>query len=180
MTDDQRVFPSGLIMAGGRGSRLGFIEKGMIKIGGKTLLEMIFTALSKTVHSIYLCGSLNSPGANKFAHSHGINFIMGSGRSYTEDLMKSLGLIEDYPVIVLPSDAYFSDEEAILEIALLSAGSKGELVNIISEGNETGISVFKAKPVGSETLSYADLHIRSRIVNINTREQLLKLIRINQ
>ncbi|MGL4674961.1 MAG: NTP transferase domain-containing protein [Wohlfahrtiimonas sp.] len=44
----------GLILSGGAGSRLGGINKGLVVVEGKTLVQWVYDALSPQVHHVYI------------------------------------------------------------------------------------------------------------------------------
>lgn len=104
-----------LIMAGGKGSRLGGIEKGLIELGGITILERELKALKESdcVSKIYVAVSQNTPKTLHFARTKGLEVITTLGRGYVEDSREALGRLSLGVTLVLCSDMPFLTPEII-------------------------------------------------------------------
>ena len=104
-----------LIMAGGKGSRLGGIEKGLIELGGITILERELTALKESdcVSKIYVAVSQNTPKTLHFARTKKLEVITTLGRGYVEDSREALGRLSLGVTLVLCSDMPFLTPEII-------------------------------------------------------------------
>ncbi|WP_456416336.1 adenosylcobinamide-phosphate guanylyltransferase [Methanocaldococcus sp.] len=99
-----------LIMAGGRGSRMGYVEKPLIKIKDKPLISYVIQPLleSDKINKIYIATSPNTKNTKKFIISNykdykNIKVIETSGRGYIEDLNECIEYFSK-PFLVVSSD----------------------------------------------------------------------------
>ena len=97
-----------LVMAGGKGSRMGFcgVEKPMIEIGGVYTVERVVNALrsSKHIDRILVSVSPNTPDTERYMKDIGIETIRTSGEDYVEDLHDSFRILNGRYVLTCPSD----------------------------------------------------------------------------
>jgi adenosylcobinamide-phosphate guanylyltransferase len=78
-----------LIMAGGKGTRMGYKEeKPLVKINEKPMIQYIIDALenSKNVDEIIVATSKNTPETTEFLKKQGIKTIITPGKDYVHDL----------------------------------------------------------------------------------------------
>ncbi len=92
-------------MAGGKGSRLGHIEKPLLEIQGKKMIERVVRAVdgSKKINVIKIAVSKWTPNTKEWAKRNRIHTIETSGKGYVNDLSEVLNKL-DGKIIVLPSD----------------------------------------------------------------------------
>lgn len=97
-----------LIMAGGKGTRMGFcgVEKPMIEVGGIYTVERVINALknSKNIDRILVSVSPNTPDTERYVNELGIETIRTSGEDYVEDLHDAFRLLNGKYVLTCPSD----------------------------------------------------------------------------
>ena len=97
-----------LVMAGGKGSRMGFcgVEKPMIEVGGIYTVERVINALksSKHIDKILVSVSPNTPDTERYMKDIGIETIRTSGEDYVEDLHDSFRILSGKYVLTCPSD----------------------------------------------------------------------------
>ena len=97
-----------LVMAGGKGSRMGFcgVEKPMIEVGGVYTVERVINALksSKHIDKILVSVSPNTPDTERYMKDIGIETIRTSGEDYVEDLHDSFRILSGKYVLTCPSD----------------------------------------------------------------------------
>ena len=97
-----------LVMAGGKGSRMGFcgVEKPMIEVGGVYTVERVVNALksSKHIDKILVSVSPNTPDTERYINDMGIETIRTSGEDYVEDLHDSFRILSGKYVLSCPSD----------------------------------------------------------------------------
>lgn len=82
-----------LIMAGGKGSRMGFNgEKPLIKIDGRPMIQYVIDALnnSKKVEDIIIATSKNTLKTDEYLNKNNMNTIMTDGKDYVHDLSSLL------------------------------------------------------------------------------------------
>lgn len=108
----------GLVMAGGKGSRMKTQEeKLLLKYIHPTILHVIY-ALQNTNHfsKIITATSPNSPKTKEMLENIGIEIFDTSGKGYVEDLNLILSAINDDDVLVVPGDLPLLDTEIIKKI----------------------------------------------------------------
>jgi len=97
-----------LVMAGGKGSRMGFcgVEKPMIEVGGVYTVERVVNALksSKHIDKILVSVSPNTPDTERYMNDIGIETIRTSGEDYVQDLHDSFRILKGKYVLTCPSD----------------------------------------------------------------------------
>ncbi len=96
-----------LIMAGGKATRMGNIEKPLIKICNKPMIEIILNTLKNTKHikDIYITTSKNTQNTDKHLKKLGYKTISTSGEDYVTDLKDAITKLNTKnPILVLPSD----------------------------------------------------------------------------
>jgi len=158
-----------LIMAGGKGSRLGYSEKGLLRVCGKTIIERIIKTVSHFSNKIFVCVSKNVPRLRSYLETlNSIEIIEGSGEDYVFDLAKALELIDDYPILVSPSDMPFLSYRVIKLLVNELKKGPAAIINLwISKSckkykkkGPTGLSLFNtlgAPWKNVETCLYPDL-----------------------
>jgi len=98
-----------LIMAGGKGTRMGGVEKPLIKLCGRCLIDYVVSPLLKSkVNNIFIATSPNTPKTKEYINSaykdyKNIVVIDTSGKGYIEDLNECIGYLSE-PFLVVSSD----------------------------------------------------------------------------
>ncbi len=148
-----------IIMAGGKGIRLGGVEKALIEIDGITLLERVVHALQDTDISVAI--TTETPKTKEKAEELGLNTIMTDGEGYHKDLLflskifkEFLSVSVDLPFLnkKLVNDVIKKYDEIKKPICVVVAKkdynqlkfnisySKGNLIpiglNIVAQGND--------------------------------------------
>ena len=97
-----------LIMAGGKGSRMGFdtIEKPMQMIGGKHVVERVVDAVrrSKYVDKVLVSVSSNTPKTEEFLRDIGVDVICTTGNDFMNDMHTAFEYLDSEFVLTCPSD----------------------------------------------------------------------------
>ena len=97
-----------LVMAGGKGSRMGYcgVEKPMIEVGGVFTVKRVIDALSasKNIDKILVSVSPNTPDTERYVKELGVETIRTSGEDYVEDLHDSFRILKGRYVLTCPSD----------------------------------------------------------------------------
>jgi adenosylcobinamide-phosphate guanylyltransferase len=98
-----------LIMAGGKGSRMGFdtIEKPMQMIGGKHVVERVVDAIrrSKYVNDVLVSVSSNTPKTEEFVRDElGVDVICTTGIDFMNDMHMAFEYLDEDYVLTCPSD----------------------------------------------------------------------------
>jgi adenosylcobinamide-phosphate guanylyltransferase len=102
---------SALIMAGGKGTRMGASEeKPLIKVCGKPVIEYVIEALraAKKIDQIYVAVTNCTPKTAKFSEKYRVQVVMTPGQNYVADmgyavqtlkLGKFLAIAADLPLV---------------------------------------------------------------------------------
>jgi adenosylcobinamide-phosphate guanylyltransferase len=97
-----------LIMAGGKGSRMGLpVEKPMLTFMGKPLIDYVATAIgqAKNVKEFYVITSNNTPKTEQHCISMGWKIIHTDAKGYHDDLKQAVRQIGiTGPILTMPSD----------------------------------------------------------------------------
>ncbi|MBD6955390.1 MAG: NTP transferase domain-containing protein [Thermoplasmata archaeon] len=103
----------GIVMAGGRSSRMGF-EKQLINFGGLTLLDIACNAIMDAGLTCLVAVSKNAPKTMEYAISR-YNCIITPGNGYSMDVSFILNLVGS-PLITVPSDLPFIKKDHVLSM----------------------------------------------------------------
>ena len=161
--------PSVLVMAGGKGTRMGLAEKYMMNAGGTPLVERILQAACMLSRAIYVCTSGQIPQLERLASTYGASIIYGAGRSYYEDLSRSYIRVKEYPLLVIPGDLAIPDEQVLTSFLSRAVELECDLVNLSAGGNITGICLIRHRPMDAKELSYDAIDFpQDAVVNVNT------------
>lgn len=108
---------SGLVMAGGRGSRMGAGEKLLAPHGGRESVLRVADALagSGRIGRVLAAVSDHAPRARALLESRGVETIGTPGRGYPRDMAEALSRIE-LPAMVVPGDMPLMDAGAVRQI----------------------------------------------------------------
>ncbi|HUV83012.1 MAG TPA: NTP transferase domain-containing protein [archaeon] len=189
-----------LVMAGGRGSRMKLpIEKPLLEINGKKLIEYVLDALEKSnnIDNIHIAVSANGPETGKWLshRSRDFNIINTPGSGYVSDMVdavKSAGI--NGPVLMVMADLPLISSEMIDEVItkyhtipqpalsvynLLSVcRSKGLRPDTVFNKNgqlivPSGLNILDADKIHEEQEDYNYILDNHRLaVNVNTVEDL--------
>ncbi|WMT50996.1 MAG: NTP transferase domain-containing protein [Ferroplasma sp.] len=150
-----------IIMAGGKGSRMGNVKKMLLNINGMPVLYGIIASLKDAGFKINICITKNTEFLSDIK---GTNIIVGTG-NYADDLRYSLGLCS-VPALILPADVIFSKN--LLNIFIgLSDNVRTDIATLKVNGELSGISIFFKRPEDTE-LSYTNIEIEDNsFFNLN-------------
>lgn len=160
----------GLVMAGGKGSRMNLNTEKLLLKYKKPIVLHVIDALknSQCFEKIIAVTSLNAPKTQQFLQESGITNIETNGESYVHDLNHVLNSFSDI-VLIVSGDMPFLDEKIIKEIVskhnpshdwtsfvvtkdyLDSLGISAEF-SIKHQGKQclyTGISIVNSKQINS-------------------------------
>jgi len=192
---------AGLVMAGGRGSRLGVgVEKPLLPICGETMLKRVVKALksSKFVEAVFIAVSEWTPNTKREAERLGIVIETG-GLGYVDDLREALRVVwAGYgfkDVVVAGSDLPLLDGELIDDVVkrYVESGREALTVVVDREAYEglgfdaeylieyggklavpVGLNVLRADLVDRKDVLEEEVYLHPRVerlVNVNTIEE---------
>jgi adenosylcobinamide-phosphate guanylyltransferase len=97
-----------LVMAGGRGSRMGLpTEKPLLIFLGKPLIDWVADAIghASKISEFYVITSSNTPKTEQHCKEKGWNFVHTDAKGYHDDLKQAVAKLGWYgPVLTMPSD----------------------------------------------------------------------------
>ncbi|WP_456370176.1 NTP transferase domain-containing protein [Geoglobus sp.] len=164
-----------IVMCGGRGSRIGFVEKPLIAAGGKRLIEGVIEELELAGLEMIFVTSPFTPETEEFLRREGREVFRAEGRGYMQDLYETMHqyrIVE--PVLNVNSDLYFRERGVLLEFlrAYLSSSSPA-MSAVFPDGRRVGINAFD--PVLGEQREEKFIIEEDRVVNVDTPEDLERL-----
>jgi len=94
-----------LILAGGRGRRLGGGEKPLALCNGRPMLEWVVDAIVGAGHEPVIVASPCTPFTQNWCRAHELLCVCTGGAGYIEDLAEAVGLLGlDEPVLTVSAD----------------------------------------------------------------------------
>ena len=192
---------AGLVMAGGRGSRLGIgIEKPLLPICGEAMLKRVVRALksSKFVEAVFIAVSEWTPNTKREAERLGIVIETG-GLGYVDDLREALRVVWTRygfkDVVVASSDLPLLDGELIDDVVKKYVESGKEALTVVVDRDAyerlgfdaeylmehgstrvvpVGLNVLRADLVDRKGFLDEEIYLHSRaerLVNVNTIDE---------
>jgi adenosylcobinamide-phosphate guanylyltransferase len=179
-----------VVMAGGKGSRMGGVEKPLALLDGKPLLGYVLKALlgSRLIGRVYVAVSPNVPRTSDYARKYSgdrVATVMTPGQGYVEDTayaVKALGLSE--PLLVISADLPLITP-VIIDLVVSEYVKCGkEALSVRSgDGEAAGINVVHGAHMDRAQEEYTLALDDPALANANYRkdltacEQLLKTMR---
>lgn len=164
-----------IVMCGGRGERLGFVEKPMIEIKGRRLIEFILEEIESVGLDIVCVTSPYTKNTEIFLRERGHEIFRGSGKGYMNDLKET---IESYmitePVFTANSDLYIIRNGIFSEFFRFYMTSDYPAASMIYEnGKPVGINAFD--PLLGEQREEKFIINERDIINIDTPQDLERI-----
>jgi len=135
-----------VVMAGGRGSRLGGLKKPFLKVCGKRLIDIAVEVAKgvKERRKVYIC--LRAEDVHNVEDSDDIEVVICPGAGYVYDLDFILNKVS-FPVLILPSDMPFLSIGIVEEFLAKAIKCEADVVTLMvcrdSVCRESGISFFR-------------------------------------
>jgi len=184
----------GLVMAGGRGSRMKIDGEKLLLLHKKPLVMHVIDALNAAacLERVLVAVSKNSPKTRQYLLEKGVHVIETSGLGYAEDLTGVLQQVRD-PILVVSGDLPLLDAKIVRDIAarydprkqwtsflvtgefLRSIGIASGL-SVTAGGQDcvyTGVSLVNAKGIvgaGRVEEHYVVLNDKRIAFNLNTKQ----------
>lgn len=121
-------------MAGGRGTRAGSVEKAMLAVGGRRLLEIVSVALELAgAPWVMVATTEETPETEAFAKELNLRIIRSPGEGYVEDvawLSRKLGRF-----ISVAADLPFISSDEFSDFQTEANTSKGSLTGVVLSGD---------------------------------------------
>ena len=157
-----------IVMAGGKGSRFGYVEKPMVRLGGIPLIDHVMRALLESGLETYIATSKNTPKTEAYCRSAGYRVVVTDGSGYHEDLQY---LTERFGVIITcASDIPFLTPRHIEPIIRSSYGSEDSVVGCtLVDGKVTPFGLNLVHGPDDRYIIFDDPYVG---VNINSSNDL--------
>ncbi len=157
-------------MAGGRGSRMGYVEKPMIVVKGVRLIDFVIQELENAgIDAIYIT-SPHTLKTERYLHEMGMEVFRGNGKGYINDLFLAIKECEIvFPVMSINSDLYIARRGIVLEF--VEAYMRSVLPSmscVYRNGRRTGINAFD--PILEEQPEEKFIIDERDVMNIDTPE----------
>jgi len=123
-----------LVMAGGRGRRLGLGEKPLVLLQDKPLISYVLEALrgARGVEKVFVVTSPWTPRTHRWAEDLGVGVFSASGRGFIRDMVEAVeGIGIEGPVLVMACD-----------IPFVTSGLLDEVICRYFEGGLPALAVY--------------------------------------
>ena len=169
-----------LIMSGGRGSRLGNVDKGSLSICGKPMVKWVMDNLINAgIEKIIVSASVRTYYTLRILKEIHSDVYISSGIDYVTDLSFALKLIRLRPLLVMPVDAPLITPDIILDFINKGIKLGKPVVNMAGRRGYVGVTLFNGS-MGE----WIDVHYDSPLVmdidtphDVDTANQLCLRLR---
>ena len=161
-----------VVMCGGRGSRLNFIEKPMLEFGGKKLIDFAVQEIELAEVDGIFVTSRFTKRTEEYLKSLGCEVFRGSGSGYMKDLLLAVseyGIVE--PVLSLNADLYYYSKGVVSEVISKYFKITSPALSVRYEDMKpVGINVFD--PFFERQEEEIFIISKSVVLNVDTFEEL--------
>lgn len=179
------------VMCGGKGTRMGGIEKPMIELAGRRFVERVIAALkdSDKFERIVAVVSPNAPATKKFLVAAGVQTMETPGDGYASDLSLVLERLSPEKVLIVPADLPLLTAQAVRQVVEALAGIDAPAASIAIEKSfveklgvapsvvigdlcHSGITLFdSSRAKGAMEERYVTMNKAELAVNVNTKKE---------
>lgn len=152
-----------IIMAGGKGRRLGGINKPFLDICGRKLINVSLSVSTKLMYKgkIYVCLKNNDLKFVKNMNlTKNVVLVKCPGLGYVKDLNYILKIV-NFPVLILPADMPFLSKTVVEKFVKKALNSKKDVVTLMvckkDSCKEVGISLFKKAKGSWENIYFNEI-----------------------
>ena len=121
-----------VVMAGGRARRMNGVEKALLKLRGKPVIEYVLAAAEKLDGELYVAPSRHTPLTKRWCIEKGISMIETMGEGYSRDLGYIASRV-DRPILFLPVDTPFLTAELLNEFLAEAWRRRESLITLIAD-----------------------------------------------
>jgi adenosylcobinamide-phosphate guanylyltransferase len=108
----------GLIMAGGKGSRINLGEKPLVLVCGRPMIAYITDAFIGAGIEPLIATSPKTPMTMNWCRAQGIDVVRSKGRGYIQDMIEAVNILDDqHPLFICVSDIPCIHAELIQSIS---------------------------------------------------------------
>ena len=121
-----------VVMAGGRATRMNGVEKALLKLRGKPLIEYLLDVAGELGGEFYIAPSKHTPLTKRWCIEKGIQIIETAGEGYSRDLRYVASRV-NRPLLFLPVDAPFLTAELLNEFLAEAWRRRESLITLIAD-----------------------------------------------
>ena len=121
-----------VVMAGGRATRMNGVEKALLKLKGKPLIEYVLDVAGELGGEFYVAPSRHTPLTKRWCVERGISMIETMGEGYSRDLRYVASRV-DRPILFLPADTPFITAELLNEFLAEAWRRRESLITLIAD-----------------------------------------------
>ena len=121
-----------VVMAGGRATRMNGVEKALLKLRGKPLIEYVLDVAGELGGELYIAPSKHTLLTKRWCIEKGIQIIETVGEGYSRDLRYVASRV-DKPTLFLPVDAPFLTAELLNEFLAGAWRRRESLITLIAD-----------------------------------------------
>jgi len=147
-----------VVMAGGRATRMNGVEKALLRLRGKPLIEYVLDVAGELGGELYIAPSKHTPLTKRWCIERGVRIIETIGEGYSRDLRYVASRV-DRPILLLPVDTPFLTAELLNKFLTEAWRRRESLITLIADRSsfpkELQRSPLKA-PVGISLLKGED------------------------
>ncbi len=157
-----------VIMAGGRGSRMGFVAKPLLRPCNKPVIEHVASIASMVAERVVVAASRHTVRElRRLCPRLPVDACIElGGRSYPEDIRLALNALRARPLLILPGDAPLITREAVEWFTGRAAKINADIVTLVVRGSgPIGVSLVKSD---GERWANVETDPSPHLLNMNT------------
>ena len=121
-----------VIMAGGRATRMNYVEKALLKLRGRFMIEYVIDVARKLSSEIYIAPSKHTPLTERWCVEKHIPIVKTLGEGYSKDL-KYIASRIGKPILFLPVDTPFITAELLNRFLAEAWRRKDSLITLVAD-----------------------------------------------
>ncbi len=181
-----RRFDIVIIMAGGKGKRIGNHEKHLLGIGNTTIIERLIKQLSRYSKTVIIATSALHKNLIRIVKNYtNVDVVVLSGSDYSLDMCMIINVIKTRPLIILPGDLVIFNITKfinILETCVSTNSTNHDLISIdYMDGSVSGICIVLAIYCNyGQELSWISMHVLGRdiVLDVDTQRDYEYVIKV--
>ena len=138
-----------IVMAGGRSSRLNRIEKSMLIICNKPMIERVFNTACKITDKVFVAVSPHTVRTKRWCLKNDVELIETTGKDYVYDLQLLLKMFKR-SVLVLPADIPFITDKILLNFLNKTKKISADVITLLVDKSKfpNELRALTKEPVG--------------------------------
>lgn len=144
--------------------------KFLLPLGDRSIIGNLLDDVAKFSRNIWVCSSPDTTVLLKKEMGRNIfGIIETQGSDYVTDTALALKRITRVPILVVPADTVVIRLDVLYDFINGYANRENGIVELLLEGEFTGISLYGKIPEGMEDLPYEEIDSHGEwMINVNT------------